>query len=188
MPKNKYIQTPEFRLVFPALFTPRAYEGSSKEKYSCIMLFAKGTDLSALKEACKEAYEAEFPQGAKGARSPLCDGNEKVDEWGEAFRDAIYVRASSIMKPGVCDRRKALITEPDVVYSGQYARAMVHAYAYNTMGNKGVSIGLDAVQIVRDGEPLGGGAAMVNSFDDLGEGESGSDAPKTASTAGGLFD
>lgn len=184
MSKYTTITTPEFRLVFPNLFTPRAFEGSTAEKYSCIMVFPKTADLTEMREMCKAAFREKFPQGASGARDPFRDGNEKVAEWGEAFRDAIYVRASSTLKPGVCDRAKALITDPDTVYSGQYARARVHAFAYNVTGNKGVSIGLDAVQILRDGEPLGGGSAAVNGFDDLpGDGGAKTDvAPK------GLFD
>jgi hypothetical protein len=56
------------------------------------------------------------------------------------------------------------------VYAGQYVKAAVHAYAYDTKGNKGVSFGLDALQIIRDGDPLsGGGAAAINLFECLDE-------------------
>ena len=44
---------------------------------------------------------------------------------------------------------------------------MIHAYGYDTKGNKGVSFGLDAVQVTRAGERLGGGAAAVGMFDAL---------------------
>lgn len=199
MSEYKKIQTPEFRLVFPNVFVPRAFEGSTREMYSILMVFPKGTDLSALKAICREAFTAKFPRGASGARSPICNGDDKVDEWGDVFKDAIYVRASSTLKPGVCDRRKTAITDPDAVYSGQFARAIVHAFAYDVKGNKGVSIGLDALQILRDGEPLGGGAAAAGLFDELEdnddfgggvpEGTNAKEPPAAAASAdGGLFD
>ena len=163
------VQTPEFRLCFPNLFKPTSFEGSARETYNCVMVFPKGSDLSKLKEIAKAAFNKTFPNGAKGARSPFRDGNEKVDDWGEVFRDTVFIRASSNIKPGVADRRKRLITDEEQVYSGCYARAIVHAFAYDVKGNRGVSFGLDAIQIVREGERLGGGAAAVNMFEDLGD-------------------
>lgn len=163
------VQTPEFRLCFPNLFKPTSFEGSTRETYNCVMVFPKDADLSKLKEIAKAAFNKTFPNGAKGARSPFRDGNEKVDDWGEVFKDATFIRASSNIKPGVADRRKRLITDEEQVYSGCYARAIVHAFAYDVKGNKGVSFGLDAIQIVREGEHLGGGAAAVNMFEDLGD-------------------
>lgn len=163
------VQTPEFRLCFPNLFKPTSFEGSTRETYNCVMVFPKDADLSKLKEIAKAAFNKAFPNGAKGVRSPFRDGNEKADDWGEVFKDAIFIRASSNIKPGVADRRKRLITEEEQVYSGCYARAIVHAFAYDVKGNKGVSFGLEAIQIVREGEHLGGGAAAVNMFEDLGD-------------------
>lgn len=189
--KYKTVQTPEFRLCFPHLFKPTSFEGSTRETYNCVMVFPKGTDLSKLKEIAKAAFVKAFPNGAKGARSPFRDGNEMADEWGEVFRDATFIRASSNIKPGVADRRKRLITDEEQVYSGCYARAIVHAFTYDVKGNRGVSFGLDAVQIVREGEPLGGGAAAVNQFDDLGDDEDwGDEKPAESSDGAGddLFD
>lgn len=189
----KSIPTPEFRLCFPNFFEPSSYEGSSKETYNCVMVFPKGTDLSALKALAEEAFNAKFPKGAKGARNPFRDGNEKVDDWGEVFRDATYIRASTTRRPVVANRRKAIITDPEEVYSGCYARAVVNCFAYDTAGNKGVSFGLTAVQIVRDGDPLGGGGlAALNLLEDLGDddtafGEDNS-VKEDNTTGGGLFD
>lgn len=166
----KTIVTPEALLCFPSLFEPKGFENSERKTYNCVLVFPKGTDLTALKTIAKEALAEKFPSGAKSARSPFRDGNEKVDEWGEHFRDATYIRASSNVKPGIADRARRLVTDPDAVYAGQFVKAAVHAYAYDTKGNKGVSFGLDALQIIRDGDPLsGGGAAAINLFECLDE-------------------
>lgn len=176
------VQTPEFRLCFPNLFKPTSFEGSTRETYNCVMVFPKDADLSKLKELAKAAFQKAFPNGAKGARSPFRDGNEKVDEWGEVFGDATFIRVSSNLKPPVADRKKHLIVDEEQVYSGCYARAVVHAFAYDVKGNKGISFGLDAVQILRDGERLGGGGlAAVNMFDDLDDDDRGDDTPATTS-------
>lgn len=185
----KQITTPEAILSFPHLFEPQAAPGSTRETYNAMLIFPKGTDLTTLKEAAKAAYAQAFPNGAKGARSPLRDGNEKVEEWGEVFRDATYIRVSSQFKPAVVDRRKAFITDPERVFGGQFVRAVVHAYGYDVSGNKGVAFGFDAIQIIRDGEPLGtgGSAAAVGLFNDLGDEDGKAPAPAPAA-GGGMFD
>ena len=40
-------------------------------------------------------------------------------------------------------------------------------FSLELKGNRGVSFGFDAIQITREGEHLGGGAASVSMFDDL---------------------
>ena len=176
------VQTPEFRLCFPNLFKPTSFEGSTHETYNCVMVFPKDADLSKLKELAKAAFQKAFPNGAKGARSPFRDGNEKVEVWVEAFRDTTFIRVSSNFKPPVADRKKHLIADEEQVYSGCYARAVVHAFAYDVKGNRGISFGLDAVQILRDGERLGGGGlAAVNMFNDLDDDDWGDDTPATTS-------
>lgn len=165
----KSIVTPEAILCFPNLFEPTSFEGSERKTYNCVLVFPKGTDLTALKALAKEAFAEKFPSGAKGStRNPFRDGNENADEWGEHFRDATFIRVSSNNKPGVADRARQIITDPETVYAGQIVRAAIHAYGYDTKGNKGVSFGLDAIQIVRDGDPLGGsGRSAINLFEAL---------------------
>ena len=187
MNRDNFIQTPEFILAFPNLFEPRGFEETGKEKYSCVMVFPKGTDLSTLKDAAKVEYNKKFA-GMKSVRSPFCDGNEKVDEWGDAFKDATYIRVSSNFKPGVCDAGKKRITDPDLVYSGVIARAIVHIFSYDTKGNRGISFGLDAVQILRDGEPIGGSGAAIALFDEVPGAETAAKAEKEETSPSGLFD
>ena len=168
MSKNNEIKlvTPEARLVFPNLFEPTSFENSGKETYNAVLVFPKGTDLTALREAVRACATAGL-KSVGGARNPIRDGNEKAEEWGEVFRDAKFIRISSQFEPAVVDRQRQPILDQKAVYSGCYARAAVRCYAYDTKGNKGVSFGFDAIQITRDGEHLGGGAASVALFDDL---------------------
>ena len=51
------------------------------------------------------------------------------------------------------------------VYSGVYGRASINFYAFNSNGNRGIACGLNNLQKIRDGEPLGGKASAESDFD-----------------------
>lgn len=48
------------------------------------------------------------------------------------------------------------ILERSEVYSGVYGRASINLYAFNSNGNRGIACGLNNLQKISDGEPLGG--------------------------------
>ena len=156
--KNYYdVKTPEFRLSFPRLFEPQKFEGEEQGSYSIVMVFDKAADLKPLREACRKAVADQWPKGAPGnLRSPFCDGNEKAETWGECFKDAIYARAKTKRRPPVVDARGLPVEDPEKAYPGCYARAVVTPFVYDRAGNRGVGLQLAAVQILRDGERLGG--------------------------------
>lgn len=159
------VVTPEFRIVFPNIFEPKAFDDSGDPKFQFIAVFPKGTDLTEIRQLVKEKYDEAFPKGASNAHSPFREGNEKVDDWGEVFRDATYIRCTSKRKPSVVDSAKNAITDGSTVYSGCYARAVISAYSYDRTGNRGVSISFSAIQITRNGEKLGFDSnKLVNKF------------------------
>jgi hypothetical protein len=47
-----------------------------------------------------------------------------------------------------------------------YGRASINFYAFNTNGNKGIACGLNNIQKLRDGEPLGGKSRAEDDFND----------------------
>ena len=159
------VMTPEFRVSFPNVFKPRGFEGQ-EPKYSVVMLFDKSTDISALKQLAQRAVEEKWPDPAKrpkGLRNPFKDGDtEKPDV--DGYEGAIFVNASSKMKPGVVDQNVQPIIDENEFYAGCYARATVTAYAYNKIGNKGVAFGLQNIQKLRDGEPFTGRSRAEDDF------------------------
>jgi len=50
------------------------------------------------------------------------------------------------------------------VYSGVYGRASINLYAFSANGNKGIACGLNNLQKIRNGEPLGGKTSAENDF------------------------
>ncbi len=124
----------------------------------------------------KEAIQAAYNEGAgrlKGnSRSvpafdnikiPLRDGDkDRPDD--EAYANSYFVNANSTTPPGIVDADCNRILDHSEVYSGVYGRAAINFYAYNKNGNRGIACGLQNLQKVRDGEPLGGHSRAEDDF------------------------
>lgn len=178
------IITPEALLSYPHLFTPQmppadAGEAEKKPEYSVALVFLKGTDLAPMKQAAIAAAKAKFGDQkavemirANKLRMPFRNGEEKDYPEGSTF-----FNARSKEKPGIVSRyvdpdtgKAAAITDPAKVYPGVYARASITFYGYDTKGNKGVAVGLNNVQILKDGPRLDNRKAAADEFDaDLNE-------------------
>lgn len=163
---SKRLITGEFRVSFPAVFKPQAFEGQ-EPKYEVTMLFPKDTDLSALEAAAEAAVADKWPdekKRPKNLRMPFTDGDTKDYD---GYEGNVAIKAKTKTKPGLVDRAKKPITDESEFYGGCYARASVVAYAYDMAGNKGVAFALNNVQKLRDGEPFGSRSNADSDFDDL---------------------
>ena len=76
---------------------------------------------------------------------------------------AYFINANSATAPGVVDASQEIINRSEV-YSGVYGRASINFYAFNSNGNKGIACGLNNLQKIRDGEPLGGKSRAEDDF------------------------
>jgi hypothetical protein len=93
----------------------------------------------------------------------LRDGDaERPDD--EAYKNAYFVNANATSAPGIVDADLNPILTRSEVYSGVYGRASITFYAFNSSGNKGIACGLNNLQKIRDGEPLGGKASAESDF------------------------
>lgn len=170
--KKDFILTPMFRVSFPSIVD----RNDMSEKYQITMLFKKGTDLSELVAAAKKAREERWPKGQpKGFMNPFMKVDDMdADERYDGYEDGmVVIRAKASYRPGVVDSSKPPNTidleEMDTfLYGGMYARAAVSAFTFaHKSGNKGVSFGLNAIQIVKDGEPLGSRVSAEEAFADV---------------------
>jgi hypothetical protein len=166
MAKMQKVTTPVGRLSFPALFKAESMEGG-EPKFSCVLLFPKGsTDLSALQAMAKAAAAEFWPKGMpQGARSPFRDGDQK-DPMIDGYAGHIFVRFSSTQRPKVVDLNLQEIVEPSEVYAGCFCRVSASCYAYDKTGNRGVAFGLLNVQKVKDGESFGIASNVEDDFAD----------------------
>ena len=179
---SRKIVTPTFRVSFPHVFEAVPFAEGQKKKYSVVMLFDKTEDLSDLISIVKDAITEKWgDKKPKDLKSPFRDGDEK-DYPG--YEGMIFCSATSIQKPAVVDETLQHILDPEEFYAGCYARASITAFAYDTMGNRGVAFGLQNVQKIKDGEAFSGKAKPEDEF----EAVESTEAPQNTADNKELFD
>jgi len=169
------VVTGKVRLSYARLFEAQSFNGSDP-KYSTVILIPK-SDKETLKKirnaqaAAAEAGKDKFKNKTipKNLATTLRDGDEDADTMqNPEYTGHFYMNVSSKNKPGVVDRDLNPIIDAGEVYSGCYARVSLNFFAYNVAGKQGISAGLNNVQKIADGEPLGGSASSPESdFGDL---------------------
>lgn len=170
--------TGEGRLSYAHVHEPHAQEEGKDKKYSTVFLIKKSDKntiakiKAAIDAACtlgkSEKWNGKMPPASK-LKLPLRDGDEeKPDD--PNYAGHYFFSASASNKPGMVDKELNPIMDKAEVYSGCYCRLSVNFYPFNVSGNTGVAVGLNNIQKLRDGEPLGGGSRAEDDFaDELAE-------------------
>jgi len=142
------------QIAFAAVIDPKE-NLNGEMKFSCVFLFEKGSDThNELKRAATAAAKAKWGDKIPAdLRNPIRDGSEKEYE---GFAGMLYISPTAKKKPGIVDQRNKPVTSDDVIYSGCWVRVHVNAFAYDQKGNKGVSFGLENIQVLGDGDPFSG--------------------------------
>ena len=174
---TKVITGVQTRWSYANVWNPKAMAEGAKPKYSVSLIIPKSdtVTIQKIKAAIKAAYE-EGQSKLKGngksvpplaaIKTPLRDGDvERPDD--EAYQNAYFVNANSPTAPGIVDADRQPIIDTSEVYSGVYGRASITFYAFNSNGNKGIACGLNNLQKIADGEPLGGRSRAEDDFADL---------------------
>lgn len=146
--------------------------GTPKFSVSLIIPKSDTVTVQKIKAAIQAAYE-EGQAKLKGngrsvppltaIKTPLRDGDtERPDD--PAYANSYFINANSATAPGIVDADCNPILIRSEVYSGVYGRASINFYAFNSNGNKGIACGLNNLQKIRDGEPLGGKSSAASDF------------------------
>lgn len=156
---------------------PKTPLGGGTPKYSVSLIIPKsdkGT-IEKIRAAIKAAYDegqsklkgnSKFVPALKDLKIPLRDG-DKERPGDDAYKNAYFVNANSTTKPGVVDADCQPILDSSELYSGIIGRASINFYAFNSNGNKGIACGLNNIQKLADGTPLGGHSRAEDDFADL---------------------
>lgn len=80
------------------------------------------------------------------------------------YASSYFVNANAPSAPGIVDSDRNPIITRSEVYSGVYGRVSISFYAFTSSGNKGIACGLNNLQKIRDGEPLGGKTSAESDF------------------------
>lgn len=175
---TKVITGVNTRWSYVNAWEPKSINGGAP-KYSVSLIIPKSDTktLEKIRAAIQAAYE-EGQSKLKGngrsvpalsaLKTPLRDGDaERSDD--EAYANSYFVNANSGTAPGIVDADRNPILERSEVYSGVYGRASINFYAFNSNGNKGIACGLNNLQKIRDGEPLGGKSRAEDDFAEADE-------------------
>ena len=170
---TKVITGPHTRFSYANVWEAKSINGGSP-KFSVSLIIPKSDTKTV--EKIKAAIEAAYKEGEsklKGngrsvpalsaIKNPLRDGDtERPDD--EAYANSYFINANSATAPGIVDANCSPILERSEVYIGVYGRASISFYAFNSNGNKGIACGLNNLQKLRDGEPLGGKTRAEDDF------------------------
>lgn len=175
------VVTPEFRVSYPNVFTPKAAVQGQEPKYSVSLLFPKKSDgkggflsvqdsvpaeiKTAAVNAIINKFGADKAKWPKGFKLPWRDGAEDGKVTTDGYGPSVlFINASSKNRPGVVDQDRKTIVDPNKFYGGCYAYAELNAFWYDTAGNKGVAFGLNHLLLSRDGEPFSSRGTPENAF------------------------
>lgn len=174
------IRTPKGRLVYPSLFKPRLQKGEtdqSKAKYQATLLIPKGANIDAMKEEVAAVLRDNFSEQMRKTtkiKTPFLKTADqpRFAEFAEDF--PVMIRCNATYKPDVVGPNNGAVgedREADEVYGGRWARLSVRAFAYNRPDSKGVSFGLQNVQLLDHAESIAGGRARAETeFESVGDG------------------
>jgi hypothetical protein len=163
------IITGKVRASYAHLLEPTAIDEGQEKKYSVSLIIPK-SDKKTI-DAIKKGIEAAREQGKSKwggkipakLKLPLRDGDEERPD-DENYADAYFINATCKTKPGVVDKDLNPIMEADQIYSGMFVRASITLYPFDASGNRGIACGLNNIQKLADGDPLGGRSRAEDDF------------------------
>ena len=167
--------TGKVRFSYVNIFKSRAFQTGQDAKYSVCHLIPKEDKATvkkiraAIDEAIQEGIASKWGGKKPGSlKLPLRDGDDERADEAPEYEGMFFLNANSTQKPGIVDKDLNEILDPDEVYSGSWGRASINFYPFNTNGNKGVGVGLNNIQKLKDDERLG--AARASAETDFGDG------------------
>ena len=169
----KVITGPDTRWSYANVWEAKSINGGTP-KFSVSLIIPKSDTRTVAK--AKAAIAAAYHEGEaklKGSgktvpplstiKTPMRDGDaERPDD--PAYANAYFINANSPNAPGIVDADRQPVLDRSEVYSGVYGRASINFYAFNSNGNRGIACGLNNLQKIRDGEPLGGKSRAEDDF------------------------
>ena len=168
--------TGKVRFSYVNIFEPKKNEDGTDGKYGVTLLIPKSdtATLGKIKEAMTEARENFCKRNGATAlpqkpNHTLHDGDGVKDNgepYSEECKGCYVIAVQSNQKPVIVDSFRNPITDVGEVYSGCYGRAAINFYGYSRNGKKGISAGLQSIQKLHDGEPLGGSRGSADDFAD----------------------
>lgn len=172
---TKVITGPKTRWSYANVWDAKSINGGTP-KFSVSLIIPKSDSatVNKIKAAIQAAYtegESKLKGNGKSVpplsaiKIPLRDGDEERPD-DPAYAGSYFINANSASAPGIVDAARQPIIDRSEVYSGVYGRASINFYVFNSNGNRGIACGLNNLQKIADGEPLGGKSRAEDDFAD----------------------
>jgi hypothetical protein len=154
------------RLSYLKVWQPEADDKGKKFYKACLLIPKKDkATIAKMAAAVAAATAAKWPGKApKALKLPLRDGDAEKE--GEEFAGMMFLNCKSAKKPGLLDASREEILDEEEIYSGAWGKASINFYAYDREDGKGVAVGLNAIQKLKDDDNLGGGGWSADDFED----------------------
>ncbi len=161
------------RFSYCNVWEPKSINGGAP-RYSVSLIIPKSDTktVNALYAAQRAAYEKgkDSLKNKNGSVPPMeaiklaiRDGDtDRPDD--PAYAGCLFVNANSDRRPNLYDAAGQEILDHAELYSGCYGKASITFFVFNTNGNRGIACGLNGLQKLRDGEPLGGRGNVLAEF------------------------
>lgn len=166
---TKVVIGPDVVFAYVHVSAPHASLPGQEAKYSVQVRIPKSNakalaktnaGIDAATEAGKSLWGGKVPANLK---TPLRDGDvERPDD--PSYKGFYFMNASSKSKPGVVDQALNEIIDPEEFYSGAIGSVSINFYPFSVSGNKGIGVGLNNIQKLKDGPRLSGRARPEADF------------------------
>jgi hypothetical protein len=191
--KSGNVITCRGRGAYTAFFSPRGIKGdpASKKKYSGTLLIPAKANIDLLKKAMDDAIKTKWSTKPAKVRPPYLKTEDHVHNFVKEDDEAarakfckeypFLIRCSSEQKPDVLFANGEKCDEEAEAYSGRWMRFSVRVYAWeHAASGKGVSFGLQNVQLLDHAERFGGGRPKAEDEFDVVERGSGASTDQMA--------
>lgn len=170
--EKKTVVTPTGRIVFlKNLFVP-----NDKEKYTCSLLFKDSQDLTELKDLmlvkAREKFHEKDIKSKKFSWGIKTPDEDAIDKYDFFDKETIVLNAATKFEVDVVGSTKGSdgkyipLIDGDLK-AGDFCRFIVSAYAWEYEGKKGVSLNLNGVQLIKEGEALYARRETTSVFDEV---------------------
>lgn len=155
------------RFMFTYLLQPDIKK-DGKKQWRVTLVIPKEEEevIDAINEKIQDTFDYGVEKGKFGDTPPkikkyrkgwpLRDGDDQEGAEIEGYFGCYYITPNNDRAPQIVNVDGFDIDDDEEVYSGVYGRCSVSFACYNNDGNRGVGVYLNNVQVIEDGERLGG--------------------------------
>lgn len=191
--KLRKLTTGKVRASYVSVFQPRLNENNGNMEYSMELIIDKQdtATINKLKKAMQAAEKFKFPKGRPASKEwfdCLIDADKEVvyiegqggkpdteiplTEKRPETKGAYLLRVKNQKQVPIVDRQKEPVIDESEFQSGDYCRASINVHPFVAGKNAGITVYLNAVQVIAKGEPLGSGSVNPDEeFDEWDEEE-----------------